>query len=55
MNKMQMSKVQSEGKIFWMRANQNEELEQFMKNLSIKTLPNTISEIAIKNYLPNIL
>jgi transposase len=55
MSKMQMSKVQSEGKIFWMTANQNEVLENFMKNLAIKTLPNTISEIAMKNYLPSIL
>lgn len=55
LSQMQMSKVKSNEKTFWLRANHNEQLESFIKKLNIKQLPETISTDSIKNYIPNLL
>ncbi len=55
LSKMQMSKVKSGDKTFWLRAKQTPEIDKFIVDLKLKSLPSTISEIAIKNYVPDIL
>jgi transposase len=44
MNKMQMSKVQSLEKTFWLRSKQTDQTEKFIKDMGLTMLPNTISE-----------
>jgi transposase len=55
LSKMQMSKVKSGNNTFWLRAKQTPQIEKFIKDLNLKPLPNTISEVAIKNYIPDVL
>lgn len=55
MSGMQMSKIKSSNKVFWLRAKQTTQTEQLLNSLKLKALPNTISQENIKNYIPSIL
>lgn len=55
LGKMQLLKVKSGSNIFWMRSKQTTQAEKLMTSLELRSLPNTLSDIAIKNYMPSFL
>ncbi|MBK8673948.1 MAG: transposase [Bacteroidetes bacterium] len=55
LSKMQLSKVQSNKEVFWLRSANTEEALVINKKLQLKNIPDTIGNDKIKNYIPSFL
>ncbi len=55
LEKMQLSKVQTNAEVFWMRSANNETTELINQKLHLKNIPDTISQAKIKKYIPSFL
>lgn len=55
LNKMQLSKIQSNKEVFWMRSANNDDMHLINQKLQLKNIPDTISQTNIKNFIPSFL
>lgn len=55
LSKMQLSKIQSNQEVFWMRSANNEDIQLINLKLQLKTIPDTINQTNIKKYIPSFL
>ena len=51
LNRMQLSKIQREEEISWLRSAKANEEDKILKSLNLKQIPDVISEKAISNYI----
>lgn len=52
LSKMELSKINREGAICWLRSAMTKESETIIKSLKLKQIPNAVSDINIKTYIP---
>lgn len=55
LDKMQLSKIQNNTEIFWMRSANNETIDIVNQTLKLKNIPDTISQTNIKKFIPSFL
>jgi transposase len=55
LNKMQLSKIQNNKEVFWLRSAYNEDVLLINQKLQLKSIPDTISLTNIKNLIPSFL
>ena len=55
LTKMQLSKVQSNKEVFWMRSANNNEIQLINQKLQLKNIPDTISQSNIQKFIPSFL
>jgi transposase len=55
LSKMQLSKIENEKELFWLRSANSNEINIVNHKLNLKIIPDTISQTNIKKYIPSFL